>query len=247
MSLWIKICGNTSLADAQLAADAGADAVGFVFAPSPRRVTAEHVAQIVPQLPTGIEKIGVFVDTAFEEIAFLVEACSLTGVQLHFDAPPALPAQLRVRFGPALRIVRTVHFDLLQSADAKGRGISPYTGSPEPAGASAPEACFSDPEIDAFLIDSRTGTATGGTGIAFDWDLAATTLFQIANARKCVAAGGLTPKNVAEAIAALRPWGVDVVSGVESAPGRKDPAKVRAFIANARAAALKHSAGNLRP
>ncbi len=236
MSLWIKICGNTSLEDAHLAADAGADAVGFVFAPSPRRVTPEQVAAIVPHLPPALEKIGVFVDAAFAEIASTVESCSLTGVQLHFDAPPEWPAQVRVRFGPALRIVRTVHFDLLQSGNLRGRGISPYMGSPEPAGALAPEACFSDPKIDAFLIDSHTGTAIGGTGIAFDWDLAATTLFQIAKARKCIAAGGLTPENVAEAVATLRPWGIDVVSGVEAAPGRKDPAKLCAFIANARAA-----------
>ena len=247
MSLWIKICGNTTIEDAQLAAEAGADVVGFVFAPSPRRVTAEQAASIVRQLPAALEKIGVFVDAGFDEIAATVEAAGLTGVQLHFDAPPELPAQLRVRFGPALRIVRTVHFDLLQSGDAKGRGISPYMSSPEPPGALAPEACFSDPKIDAFLIDSRTGTAPGGTGIAFDWDLAATTLFQIANARKCIAAGGLTPDNVADAIATLRPWGVDVVSGVEAAPGRKDAAKVRAFIAKARAAELKHSTGDLRP
>ncbi len=246
MSLWIKICGNTTLEDAQLAADAGADAVGFVFAPSPRRITPAQVAAIVPHLPPVLEKIGVFVDASFNEIASTVESCSLTGVQLHFDAPPELSVQLRERFGSALRIVRTVHFDLLQSGDFKGRGITPYMSGPEPAGALAPEASFSDPKIDAFLIDSRTGTATGGTGIPFDWDLAATTLFQIANARKCIAAGGLAPDNVAEAIAALRPWGVDVVSGVESRPGRKDPTKVRAFIANARAAALKLSTGDLR-
>ncbi len=235
MTLWIKICGNTSLADAQLAADAGADAVGFVFAPSPRRVTPAQVAAIVPHLPAAREKIGVFVDSTLAEIASAVESCSLTGVQLHFDAPPELPAELRVRFGPALRIVRTVHFDLLQTGGVKVRGISPYRSGAGPAGALAPEACFSDPKIDAFLIDSRTEAATGGTGIAFDWDLAATTLFQMANARKCIAAGGLTPENVADAVATLRPWGVDVVSGVESAPGHKDPAKVRAFIANARA------------
>jgi len=234
MTLWIKICGNTTIEDAQLAAEAGADAVGFVFALSPRRVTAEQVAAMVPHLPPALEKIGVFVDVGFDEIAATVEAAGLTGVQLHWDAPAGLAAQLRIRFGPALRIVRTVHFDLLQSADAKGRGITPYMGSPEPPGAVAPEACFSDPKIDAFLIDSRTETAPGGTGIAFNWDLAATTLFQIANARKCIAAGGLTPDNVAEAIAALRPWGVDVVSGVEVAPGRKDAAKVRAFVANVR-------------
>jgi phosphoribosylanthranilate isomerase len=210
--LWIKICGNTSIADARLAAEAGADAVGFVFAPSPRRVTVEQVAAIVPELPAEIEKIGVFVDAAFDEIAAAVEACGLMGVQLHFDAPTELTAQVRARFGPELRIVRTVHF----AGAATGRAH--------------------DPNIDAVLIDSCTAGARGGTGIAFDWNLAATTLFQNAEARRVIAAGGLTPENVAEAIATLRPWGVDVASGVEAVPGRKDPIKLRAFIANARAA-----------
>ena len=100
MSLWIKICGNTTIEDAQLAAEAGADAVGFVFAPSPRRVAPAQVAAMAPHLPPTLEKIGVFVDAALAEIASTVEMCSLTGVQLHFDAPPELPAQLRERFGP---------------------------------------------------------------------------------------------------------------------------------------------------
>lgn len=212
-NLWIKICANTSIADALLAAEAGADAVGFVFAPSSRRVTVEQVAAMVPALPAELEKLGVFVDAAFDEIAAAVEACGLTGVQLHFDAPAELPARLRARFGPGLRIVRTVHF----------------------AAGSVPDLP-DHAHIDAILVDSRTEKATGGTGIRFDWSLAATTLFQDAQARKCIAAGGLTPENVGEAIATLRPWGVDVASGVEAAPGRKDAAKVRAFIANARGA-----------
>jgi phosphoribosylanthranilate isomerase len=212
MSLWIKICANTTLEDAQIAADAGAGAVGFVFAPSPRRVTVEQVAAIVPHLPRHLEKIGVFVDAGFDEIATTVEAAGLTGVQLHFDAPRELPAQLRIQFGRNLRILRVVHFD------------AAFPVLPD------------DPGIDTFMVDSRTASAVGGTGTTFDWSLAASTLFQNAKERKLVAAGGLTPDNVAEAVAVLKPWGVDVVSGVESAPGRKDPAKVRAFIANARAA-----------
>ena len=100
-NLWIKICGNTSLEDAQLAADAGADAVGFVFAPSPRRVTPALVAAIVPQLPATLEKIGVFVDAPFAEIEATVQTSALTGVQLHFAAPPELPARLRAHFGPS--------------------------------------------------------------------------------------------------------------------------------------------------
>lgn len=217
MSLWIKICGNTSLSDAQLAADAGADAVGFVFAPSPRIVTPEQVAGIVPQLPPALGKIGVFVNASFYDVTNAVERCSLNGVQLHFDAPRDLPVRLRARFGPRLRILRVVHFD--------GGGA---------AAAFNPKSASS---VDAILIDSRTTYAVGGTGIPFDWAAARTVFEQFAKDRKLIAAGGLTPENVAEAISTLHPWGVDVVSGVEAAPGRKDPARVRAFIANARAAA----------
>lgn len=216
MSLWVKICGNTSIKDARLAADAGADAVGFVFAASPRRVTAEQVAAIVPQLPPEVEKIGVFVDTAFEEIAAAVEACGLTGVQLHSDAGAEIPAKLRAQFGPGLRILRVVHFGASEVEQA-----STISG---------------DTNIDAVLVDSRTATAVGGTGIAFDWDEAARTLFRDGQPMRLVAAGGLKPETVAEAIATLRPWGVDVASGVERAPGYKDAAKVRAFVFNARAA-----------
>jgi phosphoribosylanthranilate isomerase len=216
MSLWIKICANTSLGDALVAAEAGADAVGFVFAPSPRQVTAEQAAQIVPHLPAALEKIGVFVDAGFDEIAATVEAAGLTGVQLHFDAPAALAAQLREKFGAKLRILGVVHFDS--------------------AAVERVAAMAADANIDGLLVDSRTATAVGGTGQAYDWDAAQSLIFGSDSKMKFIAAGGLTPENVAGAIATLRPWGVDVVSGVEAAPGRKDPAKVRAFVANARAA-----------
>jgi phosphoribosylanthranilate isomerase len=218
MSLWIKICGNTSLEDALLAAEAGADAVGFVFAPSPRRVTAAQVAAIVPRLPESLEKIGVFVDASLEEIDSTVRAAALTGVQLHFDASLKLTARLRETLGPKLRILRVIHFH------AQAVGAAPTN--------------MNDPNIDAVMVDSRTASSVGGTGIAFDWSTASTTLFQNEEVRKrhLVVAGGLNPENVAEAIATLQPWGVDVVSGVEATPGRKDPDKVRAFIANARAA-----------
>jgi phosphoribosylanthranilate isomerase len=216
MSLWIKICANTSLADAMVAAEAGADAVGFVFAPSPRRVTAEQVAAIVPELPAKIEKIGVFVDAAMDEIVATVEAAGLTGVQLHSDVTAKETAKLRVRFGPGLRILRVVHFE---------------AGAPERVAAAAQDA-----SVDAILIDSRTAKAVGGTGKTYDWGAARRVLFGAMKEKKLVAAGGLTPENVAEAIATLHPWGVDVVSGVEVEAGRKDASKVRAFVANARAA-----------
>ena len=213
MSLWIKICANTTLEDALLAAEAGADALGFVFAPSPRQVTLAQAAAIVPHLPASVEKIGVFVDASFEEVSATVEAVGLTGVQLHFDTSPELSAQLRRRFGLSLRIVRVVHF----------------TGD-------SPAVTPNDENIDGVLVDSRTATAVGGTGIAFDWDAAREGLFGRSGGIRLIAAGGLSPENVAEAIAKLQPWGVDVVSGVELSPGRKDADKVRKFIANARSA-----------
>ena len=216
--IWIKICGNTTLEDALMAAEAGADAVGFVFAPSPRRVTAAQVAAIVPQLPATIEKIGVFVDAALEEIVGTVQACGLTGVQLHFDAVPELPARLHERLGPGLRILRVVHFGA-GNGEQQAAGIAEHVRNPH---------------VDAVLVDSRTKIAVGGTGVAFDWVEAGKSLFQNARACKLIAAGGLNPENVADAIAMLHPWGVDVVTGVESAPGCKDGAKVREFVARAR-------------
>ncbi len=218
MSLWVKICGNTSLDDARLAVDAGADALGFVFAQSPRRVSVEQVAAITAQLPTEIERIGVFVESPFEEISEAIRASGLTGVQLHASGGQPLPGALRAKFGPELRILRVVHFG--DDAARQAREV------------------IADPNVDGILVDSRTATAVGGTGIAFDWAEAAQTVFRVAaeHGTRIIAAGGLSPANVAEAIATLHPWGVDVVSGVEAVPGRKDPEKVRAFVENARKA-----------
>ena len=218
MSLWIKICGNTSLGDALLAVESGADAVGFVFAASPRQVTAKQVESIVPRLPSSIEKIGIFVNNPEKEIEAVVRASGLTGVQLHSDARRDTVARLRNSFGSDLRILRVVHF---------AAGFAKQVAELE-----------DDGNIDAVLVDSRTATAVGGTGVAYDWSSAAAELSSGVRAGvHVVVAGGLNPGNVKEAIAKLRPWGVDVVSGVEAAPGRKDPEKVRAFIERARAAA----------
>jgi phosphoribosylanthranilate isomerase len=221
MGIWIKICGNTSLEDALLSAEAGADAVGFVFAPSPRRVTMDEVAAITPHLPAAIEKIGVFVDAALDEIVSTVQACGLTGVQLHFDTDAELPGRLHERLGMELRVLRVIHFSAETAAECAVQ-VAEYS---------------QNPHVDSMLVDSRTTTGTGGTGVSFDWAEARKTLFQNAGAQEhLIAAGGLTPANVAEAIAALRPWGVDAVSGVEAAPGHKDAAKVREFVKRARAA-----------
>jgi phosphoribosylanthranilate isomerase len=228
MSLWIKICGNTSLADAELAVEAGADALGFVFAPSPRQVTVAEAAAIIRRLSPQVGKIGVFVDAPLEEIAATVRAAGLTGVQLHFDAPPDLAAGLRQMLGPALQILRVVRM---------------AAGAEETA-AHLIAKLSRNPHVDAVLADSHVKRAAGGTGVVFDWAAAARALDRNADAaRRLVAAGGLNPANVAAAIATLKPWGVDAVSGVEAAPGRKDAEKVRAFVAAARAAHLQQSLG----
>jgi phosphoribosylanthranilate isomerase len=217
MSLWIKICGNTSLEDALVAAEAGADALGFVFAPSPRHVTVEQAAAITPHLPVSIEKIGVFVEAELEEMVSTVQRGGLTGVQLHWNAPSDLPARLRERL-PQVRVLRVVHFSA-ESAAPHAAQIAEHGRNPH---------------VHAVLVDSRTTAAVGGTGVSFDWQAAHRALVQNARECKLIAAGGLNPANVAEAIRALRPWGVDAVSGVEAAPGRKDSAKVREFVRRAR-------------
>jgi phosphoribosylanthranilate isomerase len=215
--MWIKICGNTNLEDAQFAAEAGADAVGFVFAKSPRRVTAAQVGAITPHLPAALEKYGVFVDADFEEISRTVSDSGLTGVQLHSTQDPSLPTRLRERFGPALKILRVIHY---------GQDLGTQL-----------EAVHHDPVADGVLIDSRTATAVGGTGVTFDWQAARRNF--AASHLRLIAAGGLSPENVAEAIHTLQPWGVDVVSGVEKSPGKKDSVRVKAFISAAKAAAVE--------
>jgi phosphoribosylanthranilate isomerase len=220
--MWIKICGTTNLEDALHAVEAGADALGFVFAESPRRVNAAELSAITPHLPAAIDKFGVFVDAGFEEIVRTITESGLTGVQLHGSDDPLLPSRLREHFGRALRILHVLHYshDFGKKLNILGQNQA----------------------IDAVLVDSRTATAVGGTGTRFDWQ-AARQSFQDSQSRvRLIAAGGLSPENVAEAIRTLQPWGVDVVSGVESSPGKKDPARVKAFVNATKTAAEKIAA-----
>jgi phosphoribosylanthranilate isomerase len=221
--VWIKVCGNTSLEDAQMAVDAGADAVGFVFAESPRRVTRSQVRGIAPLLPKAVEKYGVFVDASFDQIVEAVIECDLTGVQLHTTSDPGLPLRLREHFGAVLRngtldapqprrlgILRVMHYS--SDFDAQLGDFQ------------------NDQAVEAVLVDSRTAKAVGGTGLTFDWQAAQTSFLRTAPHLRLIVAGGLRPENVANAIYTLHPWGVDVASGVEATLGKKDPAKVKAFI-----------------
>jgi phosphoribosylanthranilate isomerase len=178
--MWIKICGNTNLDDATLATELGADALGFVFAPSPRRTTPQQVAAIIPHLPPEVEKIGVFSTLDFDEIAATIRTAGLTGAQLHGGFSSALIASLAYEF-PALRIIQTTHWNVDPSAPA----VQTH--------AAALATFRATPHIDAVLVDSRTATASGGTGIAFDWNAARTPKTSSGLSPSCSPGGSTLP------------------------------------------------------
>ncbi len=183
----------------------------------------DQVAAITARLPRTLEKYGVFVDASFDEIVATVKASGLTGVQLHSTPDPTLPLRLREHFAeipahPRLGILQVLHFTTAAGLEAELQALR------------------HDHAVDAVLVDSRTAASVGGTGIPFDWSAAQAIFRKTAPHLRLLAAGGLSPGNVAEAIRTLQPWGVDVVTGVESSPGSKDPARVQTFITAARSA-----------
>jgi phosphoribosylanthranilate isomerase len=222
--MWVKICGNTNLEDAALAVELGADAVGFVFAASPRRVTPEQVAAITPHLPAGAERVGVFDTRDPETIAGAALAAGLTAVQLHGGFDEELLQRLGRRLAGGIRIIQTLHWPVGQESAAARIG-------------GKVERILGLGITGRVLIDSRVGAAGGGTGVAFDWTAAREVFTSATNGVQLILAGGLRPDNISQAIGQLGPWGVDVSSGVEAAPGRKDPERLRHFIENARTAA----------
>jgi len=216
--MWIKICANTNLEDAQLAAELGADAVGFVFAPSPRQVTAEEVARITPHLPEGLECVGVFPALEAQQIAAIAQECGLTAVQLQGGVSFERLRQLNEIFNGKVSLIQTLHWEV----DGDGASAAVVAGQLRQIDAEG--------LIGRVLIDAKVGDALGGTGITFNWDAARATLAETGSGLKLIVAGGLRPENVGDAIRRLNPWGVDVASGVEQSPGRKDPEKLAAFI-----------------
>ncbi len=211
---WVKICGMTNLEDALVAVEAGADAVGFVFyEKSPRCVSVETAREICEKLPESVEKVGVFVGTAPEVIAEVSRQSGLTIAQIY----PRDPFVLNDEFLKILpcRVIAAISTKL--------------TGEDEISGFYVPNE--DRDRVVAALVDSGNSERPGGTGETFDWENWEK-MTQLMNrmGMKLVVAGGLNPANVAEAMRVLKPWGVDVASGVEARPGKKDADKVRAFV-----------------
>ena len=196
----IKICGITNLEDALLAADLGADALGFIFyPPSPRSVEQDAARAIIAQLPPLVTTVGVFVDEDAATVKELAARVGLDWLQLHGQETPEYCRSLGRRAIKAFRI-RDVN---------SLAGLAAYQGV-----------------VQALLLDTYKKGQVGGTGETFNWDLAR-------EAKKygpIILAGGLTAANVAQAIAFVQPQAVDLASGVEAAPGKKDPEKLRAFF-----------------
>ena len=200
--MFIKICGITNEQDALLAVALGADALGFVFAPSPRQVAPSKVREIVRRLPSEIVTVGVFRDELPKRINDIMQEAHLQGAQLHGHETLLITSE----------VSESVRFSIKAVV------------------AGSPDAARADKFVcDAILVDGLSP----GSGEVFDWAL----MNEIPLGLRVILSGGLHPENVKEGIDRVRPWGVDVSSGVEKSHGLKDPVKMRQFIANARAAA----------
>ena len=202
MNVRVKICGITNSEDAHAAVEYGADALGFVFAKSPRQITKEQARDIIAELPPFVSPVGVFVDEMADMIKEICDFCGIQTVQLHGNEQPSYLKELEgYKLIKAFRVKE--EDDLKQLANYK-----PH----------------------AFLLDSYVKGVMGGTGVSFNWEIAR----QAHKYGTIILSGGLTPKNVKEAIQMVKPYAVDVSSGVESSPGKKDKSLLKRFIANAK-------------
>jgi phosphoribosylanthranilate isomerase len=207
MSVRVKICGITNVRDALTAIEAGADAVGFMFSPSsPRHLTVEQAAAVARALPPFVTKVGVFVDPAEAEVRRAIELAGIDTLQFHGNESPAFCRRFSRRVIKAFRV-----------ADETSLVVT------------------KDYRDEAWLLDAFVPGQLGGTGTRFNWAWAAQAVQQNKEAT-IILAGGLTPENAADAVRQVRPYALDVSSGVESAPGQKDPEKLRRFISAAKSA-----------
>ena len=237
----IKVCGITNIEDALAAVECGAHALGFVFASSPRQVAPKQAGAIVRALPPFVTAVAVVVDEPVETLRGKLETSGCQAVQLHGDEPPSYVDDLRGSNNTSV----SCHTEPFDFAQDKLRRVSPGCTEPRflaPLGMTPMPWIIKAFRIgdegdlgrldayrraDAFLLDSRVTGKAGGTGVAFEWGLARTA----ADAGKpIVLAGGLTPDNVVAALEAARPYAVDVSSGVEASPGRKDHELMRDFV-----------------
>jgi phosphoribosylanthranilate isomerase len=202
----VKICGITDLKDAEAACRFGADALGFVFAPGPRKADVNTVRKIAVRLPPYISLVGVFVDEDINTVRKIADRCRLDCIQLHGNEDINYCKELK-KYYKIIKVIRV-----------KGRGsFSGYSGY----------------DADAFLLDTYKADRAGGTGLKFDWDLA---LSAKKMGKPIILSGGLNPVNITKAIKMAAPYAVDVSSGVESSPGNKDNRLMKAFIEKAKKA-----------
>ena len=211
MQTWIKVCGNTNLEDAEMCCEAGVDALGFVFAESPRKITPDEVQYIAERLNNQVERIGVFVNEPLDSLLSIAEVAGLTGVQLHGDESPFYVAQLRQR-EPGLKVIKAIPAEV-----AKYKGLDYFIGGEE--------------LVHAMMVDSGNSRIRGGTGREMDWLGISDFIMSLQIRCPVIVAGGLRPENVKAAMVLLQPSGLDAASGLETYPGKKDPAKVKNFVA----------------
>jgi phosphoribosylanthranilate isomerase len=200
----VKVCGITNPDDARVAADAGADAIGLVFAESPRRISVERAREIAAALPEGVLKVGVFVDADPGEVLRIAREVGLDYAQLHGDEPPEALAEIREGGVGVMKALRVRNAEALAAVERY--------------------------EADLFLLDAWSAKARGGTGARFDWELAKS----LRGRDNIVVSGGLGPENVREAIEYFEPYGVDASSSLEERPGKKSGERVRRFVGAAR-------------
>lgn len=209
MSVRVKICGITNLTDARAAVAAGADALGFVFVPgTPRFILPETAAQVIGELPPFVAKVGLFVDADTRTVAETIARTGVDTIQLHGAETPEFARQFR----GAVKVIKAFR---VRGGETLAQ-LSAFAGA-----------------ADAWLLDAFVPGVPGGTGARFDW---AHAVAATGSGRPIVLAGGLTSVNVAEAVRLVRPFAVDVSSGVEAAPGRKDPARLAEFVRAAKGA-----------
>jgi phosphoribosylanthranilate isomerase len=198
--VFTKVCGITNSEDAREAADAGADAIGLIFAESPRKVNVEEARRISVALPDGVLKVGVFVDAEPEEVLETAREVGLDLAQLHGDETPETVVAIRGAGLPVMKALR------VRNAEALAE-IQSY-------------------EADLIMLDAWSARARGGTGETFEWGLAKS----VKGRDNIVVSGGLTPENVREAIEFFEPYGVDASSSLEEKPGKKSGERVRRFV-----------------